>query len=471
MSKVNKYSSINIKNKFKTILEEFASKKPGYYKSLRLNTNISNLLFSYQRFHLINLINSINNNNIAFDGSSTGTGKTYTSIALCCQLRINPIIICPKGSRSMWKDVCDRFKINAISIINYELLRKCKMYDNNDKKVKCPFISKTEDDKYVWNIENPKYTIIIFDEVHHCKNPNSKLGKILLSSKKKCKILLLSATLYDKINDFIIFGYMLGLYKTMRAGKTWLKWIIRQDIKNINKNEKSIMYDEIFPSYGSRMDIEDICNHSDFPRNTITTDCYDINIKDEDKKNLNLNIKKLNKGMNLSEIIKIRQKIEKYKIPIIINEIIKYYELGKSIVVFINFINTLEAIKIKLDEHGLEYGIIQGGQTPEERINQTELFQYNKIRIIICTIQSGGESISLHDKFGTHPRISLISPSLSSIDIIQSLGRIYRMECKTPCLQKIIFCAGTYEQKISSIIKNKLDDINKLTDDDLFCGE
>lgn len=466
------HSSINIKDKdkFKNIIEKFANKKngscSGYYKSLRLNTNISNLLFSYQRFHLINLINSINNNNIAFDGSSTGTGKTYTSIALCCQLRITPIIICPKNSRSMWKDVCERFKVNATCIINYELLRNCKMYDNNDKKIKCPFISKTEDDTYIWNIENPKYTIIIFDEVHQCKNPNSHLGKILLSSKKKCKILLLSATLYDKINDFIIFGYMLGLYKNMRAGKGWLKWIIRQDIKNINKNKKSIMHDEIFPSYGSRMDIEDICKNSDFPKNIITTDCYDINIKDTKK--LNLNMKKLKKGMNLAEITKIREKIEKYKIPIIINEIIKYYELGKSIVVFINFINTLEKIKTTLDELGLEYGIIKGGQTSEERINQTELFQYNRIRIIICTIQSGGESISLHDKFGTNPRISLISPSLSSIDIIQSLGRIYRMECKTPCLQKFIFCAGTYEQKISNIIKNKLDNINKLTDDDLF---
>jgi len=472
-------SNIDIRDKFKNIIANFVNKKNGNdYRSLRLNTNIGNLLYSYQRLHLINIMNSIYKYNISFDGSSTGTGKTYTSIALCKQLNLTPIIICPKSSRSAWKSVCDRFKLIPKCIVNYELLRNCKIYDAKNNKIDCPFLSfsiknkDNKDNEYIWNIENPKNTIIIYDEVHQCKNPKSQLGKILLASKNKCKILLLSATLYDKINDFIIFGYMLGLYK-WRAGKSWIKWVIRQDNRKLPGQKCSVMHDEIFSNNtstnrGSRMDISNLSNYDDFNKNIIITDCYDINSKN--KKKLNLYIEKINKinNNNLTEIIKLREKIEQYKIPIIISEIEKYYELGKSIVVFINFIKTLDALKLKLENLNLEFCIIQGGQTSEERDHQKELFQYNRIRIIICTIQSGGSSISLHDKFGSHPRVSLISPSLSSIDLIQALGRIYRAECKTQCLQKLIFCADTYEEKIADIIRQKSNNISKLNDDDLI---
>ena len=83
-------------------------------------------------------------------------------------------------------------------------------------------------------------------------------------------------------------------------------------------------------------------------------------------------------------------------------------------------------------------------------------------------IQTGGESISLHDIDGKHPRVSIISPSMSSIELVQVLGRIYRTGVKSPVLQKIVFCDDTYENNICQIIKNKINFLNKLTDDDLI---
>ena len=83
-------------------------------------------------------------------------------------------------------------------------------------------------------------------------------------------------------------------------------------------------------------------------------------------------------------------------------------------------------------------------------------------------IQVGGTSIGLHDTSGKYPRVSIISPSFSSIEIVQALGRIYRSNVKSNCLQKLIFCANTYEEKICDIIKNKSSFISKLTDDDLI---
>ena len=95
--------------------------------------------------------------------------------------------------------------------------------------------------------------------------------------------------------------------------------------------------------------------------------------------------------------------------------------------------------------------------------------QNNKEKIIILTLQSGGQSISLHDKTGHHPRVSIILPSFSSIDLIQALGRIHRSGVKSYCYQNIIFCANTHEENICNKIKNKIKfmkDINEFNDND-----
>ena len=51
--------------------------------------------------------------------------------------------------------------------------------------------------------------------------------------------------------------------------------------------------------------------------------------------------------------------------------------------------------------------------------------------------QAGGTGLSLHDVNGEHPRVSLISPSFSAIDLKQALGRIHRAGAKSPAVQKL----------------------------------
>lgn len=438
------------------------------FENVKIKYEIKRLLYNYQHLHVFNLVTAIKNNNIAIDGSATGTGKTYTSIAVCKQLNLDPIIICAKSTRSNWKLVCNKFKVNPICIVNYELIRNCKIYDSDGNKKDSEFVFKNEKKKFCWEVEKPKKTIIIYDEAHKCKNNKSQLGKLFVSSKHQCKILMLSATLCDKLDDFAVFGYMLGLYNKVLLGRNWIKGILRNDTKRIGSHKYSSLSDSLFPDKGSRMMLEDI--GSDFPKNQIIANCYDIDEKDIEVMNSKLNKLKKYYGTKdkLVEISDARQEIEKLKIPILLEEIIKYNEMDKSVVVFVNFINTIDTISTELYKMGINHSIVKGGQSEDERDINIELFQYNRNEIILCTIQTGGESINLHDKNGDHPRVSIISPSLSSIELTQALGRIYRSDTKSQCLQKIIFCADTYEEKVCEIIKNKSTFINKLSDDDLI---
>ena len=82
-------------------------------------------------------------------------------------------------------------------------------------------------------------------------------------------------------------------------------------------------------------------------------------------------------------------------------------------------------------------------------------------------IQVGSMSISLDDRNGKNPRVSIISPSYSSIELVQALGRIYRSSTKSPCLQKIIYCAGTFEERVAKILSKKRDMMETITDDDM----
>ena len=91
----------------------------------------------------------------------------------------------------------------------------------------------------------------------------------------------------------------------------------------------------------------------------------------------------------------------------------------------------------------------------------------NKSKIIICNIKAGGVGISLHDKTGERPRASLISPTWSSIDLQQALGRIHRAGGKSKSLQRILYVANTIEEKIADKIKDKLKNINTLNNGDL----
>jgi SNF2 family DNA or RNA helicase len=105
--------------------------------------------------------------------------------------------------------------------------------------------------------------------------------------------------------------------------------------------------------------------------------------------------------------------------------------------------------------------------TEDQRIKVIEDFQSNKTNIIIANIKAGGVGISLHDLHGGHPRVSIISPTWSAQDTMQTLGRIHRAEGKTPAIQKFVFCAGTIEEYICDKLREKLDNMSMINDGNL----
>jgi len=65
---------------------------------------------------------------------------------------------------------------------------------------------------------------------------------------------------------------------------------------------------------------------------------------------------------------------------------------------------------------------------------------------------------------------SLISPPQSAKDLKQVLGRIHRAGSKSKAIQKIIYVAGTVEEKTCKSVRKKLNNLSELIDGDLSSG-
>lgn len=459
---------------------------------MSLDEKYKKKLYSYQIQNVLNLIRVINNNNAVLDASDTGTGKTYTAIATCAQLNLKPLVICPKAVMSVWRKVCKIFGITPFFIVNYETIKNGKYYNEKRERKKCPYIKynkqknsdgENNDKKnnkvnpYTWKLNEKDKIIFIFDEVHKCTNMNTYNGQLLLSTKITGKpIMLLSATIADKPEKIKMFSYILNFIDRKLAESQKLdfdtymniieKWIGRGSAPMIR------IHNMLYPDRGTRMRIDVLGDL--FPETQISAVPYSMGstkeneIQREYQKIADLldelkEKKNKDKGNMLVAVLRARQRIELLKIPTLVELTQEFREEGKSIVIFVNFTQTLKTLSEMLRTKCLIYG----EQTDDTRQINIHNFQENTEKIIICNIKSGSTGISLHDLTGRHPRISLISPCWSSTDLVQSLGRIHRAGGKTKTLQRIIYAANTIEEQIADRLQIKLKDLNSVNNGDL----
>lgn len=472
-----------------TFLNEINSQPIVYSKKTLSNKTIENV-FDYQKKHILKLVYLLLKYYIAFDFSDTGIGKTFIAIAVCLELGRRPIIICPKTVMFTWLDVCKKFRVKPYDIVNYETIRNGKTYKDYQftKRIKSPFIDISDDGTgkiiYKWTL--PKDSILIFDEAHRCKSPKTDNGKILISTKmliKKIPILLASASICEKWVDMRILFYLLEIIPSIPRYNKYVKMLTykypsyrirKSNYENINdytiarENSISMMINMEIKMYASRIRIKDLGDQ--FPSNQWCAEQYYVESSEQISKayeEIVIHIEALrNKKTehHLASIQKLKQEIELRKVPIFIEQAKLYLDNGMSVIIFVNYLDTMKILINKLKINCS----IHGSQTMYERKTEIEKFQSNLVNIIICQINSGGTGISLHDLHGDHPRAVLLNYPDSASTLLQALGRACRAKGKTPVLQRIICVANVeYEKQIMININRKLANISAINDGDL----
>ena len=451
-------------------------------------------LYDWQIPHTAKLMRSLRMFGAAKDGSDTGVGKTVIAVHVAKTLGLVPFVVCPKSVIPSWREwVLKLFpKVKSDIVHNYEMLRtgRTKYLKRRGKN-------------FEWQL-NRDLCLLIFDEDHRCKNPKSLNAKMLMASKRQgYKVLMLGATSCSSPLDMKALGYVLGLH----IGKDYYKWCLDNCCTKKmwggleykpSTDHLGHLHDMIYSQKGSRIRIKDLPEGT-FPDNLIMADPYCMDCPNDTsdidyhyaeiatlmEKELSELAEKVEEDEEyaMTEILRARQEIELLKVPIFVELIDTEVQAGNSVVVFMNFKLTQSAIMERLEDLGPRdmrgfgpfteetVSTISGDQTSDEREKSVADFQANRSKVMLAMIQAGGVGLDLHDVHGGHPRISLMSPSYSAIDLKQALGRVHRSGGKSPAIQKLIFIKGTVEESVCEAVRAKLNNIAMINDKDVTpCG-
>lgn len=423
-------------------------------------------LYDWQEPHKEKLVKSLQNHSVALDSSDTGVGKTVIAIQVAKDLGLTPFVLCPKSVVPSWKEH------GAEHTLNYEKLRNGKT----------DFVKK-EGNRFSWYLD-PSKVLMVFDEVHRCKGEKSLQSKLLAAAKRQgYKILMLSATVFQSPVEMKAIGFALNLHDY----KGWWAWCVNKcgcrrgtfgglsfsGSQRVLQKIHAHIYSGTEP-LGSRIRIKDLPEGS-FPDTLITADGYEVAHGEEideiygemEKELIALDEKKANDDDSaLVIMLRARQRIELLKVPLFEDLVSDYVSSGNSVVVFLNFKDSLVALGDRLSGK-YKISVVEGGQKKEFREANIKDFQNNHTNVLLCMTQAGGTGLSLHDTNGDYPRVSLISPSFSAVDLRQSLGRVHRASGESSSIQKIVFASDTIEMGVCRSIRTKLNNLDLINDNEL----
>jgi superfamily II DNA or RNA helicase len=414
-------------------------------------------LLSYQEEHAGAVASALARHGLALDGSDPGVGKTYVAAQVAKQNAKQALVVCPKVSIPAWKRVLEGFKVPVLDVVNYEKLRTGNT----------PHGRWGERKQFKWLI--PDGTLLIFDEVHRCKGRDSQNAKMLRDAKD-LPMLLLSATLAENPTELRAVAHVTGLCDWF----SFWSWLLKNGCKKgrfgLEFNQRRVdvlakLHDELFRLRGSRIRIADLGDQ--FPETQITAEALDFgdeiekiyNEMDAELAALDAAAANDKPAQALTIALRARQAVELCKVPGIVQLTEDFLADGKSVVVFTNFRATLDSLCLKLKTDCA----IFGGQPAEARQACIDRFQSNSDRVIVVNIQAGGVSLSLHDIHNTNPRVALVCPTYSGTELRQALGRVHRSG-GSKSLQRILFAAGTIEEKICARVNAKIERMDLLND-------
>jgi hypothetical protein len=420
----------------------------------------------------------------AFDGSDTGTGKTYVALDCCKALNVVPLVVGPKSAQGGWEFAAEEAGME-VEFVGYEKLRGKRQY-KEDKG-----ISVVDSE---WLIEKPwgkgsflawknAPRMVILDEVHRCSGATSLASKVLIASKRQAEyVLALSATAADDPLQLKALGYLLdlhGLGKRTQGKPDYVGWLLRHGCtpgwaggfeftRNSEKGEKAfrLMHAEIFGSgKGARMRKSEIPG---FPQTSIDIKML-TSTGEADK--IAGELHRINQmgHSGLAEAVACRQALEELKVPFLVDLAVDYVKSSK-VVIFVNFTATLQRLvrqlPCALPGAGL-VGAVHGQQSDAERREVLADFQANKLDVLVCNVQAAGESANMHDPTGQVERTALICPCDSGRRYIQVTGRVNR-DGGARSQQYVVFFKGTYEEKVAVRMLKKGMNVELFNDADLL---
>lgn len=148
-----------------------------------------------------------------------------------------------------------------------------------------------------------------------------------------------------------------------------------------------------------------------------------------------------------------------------VDAMLEVYEemAGDSLVVFAKSRQLIGLAEKALANKGIDFGLIVGGQSVDEREHNKENFQLGRVPIILCTIAAGGIGITLTKAHTA----CFMERSWSMVENSQAEDRIHRIgsEIHDKITVVDLISIGTVEERQRIVLGNKLDRLEEVMRD------
>lgn len=400
----------------------------------------------------------------------TGAGKTYLAAQTIKELGLPTLVVAPKISLTQWTKVLEGMGAMPFvkGVLNPEKLvasRKQKLYDND--------LGWSSDAK-----------LLVFDEIHRgASGEKSKTTKALARWCNKAhpenKVLAMSATPFESPMKMRALGYLMGFHKFVDA--SWYEFLRANGCFVSNRGGRghlefttdrlraTVIMRKIRERMGDRFMAVGPDEIPGFPDEVKEVELLDLEKKDHDAlvdayAEMPDAMKKLSEDERV-KLLRLRQQAEFCKAGAIAEMARELVEDGYSVFVCLNFTDARLRVQMHLEQAGVPFAAIYGGQTEKERNAGIAAFQANDVHVMVGMAAACSVALSLHDERHERQRVSLISPGYSAAEFSQALGRIRRVG-GTTATQKIVIAAGSVEEKVGRAIERKMNNLAALCDAD-----
>lgn len=437
-------------------------------------------LYEWQKPIASKAVNSLVNNRVFVCAACTGAGKTPISCFVIAELKVPTIVICPKVSITQWNRWIDRTpgcREHVMLVTNPEQLNRKSGFPYYDRVNR-------------WH-DVPDNLLVVWDECHKgCSGIESRLTEACAWIKKlpASKLLALSATVADTPMKLRAIGFWMGFWKHFTVLNEFYEWCRRHGcsrrpmrmagrvrwIFDFTKSKRegrrfmSAVRDEMGDRFFSVCP-EDI---PDFPDEVLDVLRVDLE-NDRGRKEIDRLYSEMPsrlKALSDNELVamgQLQQRAEYFKSEAIAQLAKGYEEDGMSVVVLVNYRDTVAEIGKLLAKDGVPFVTVIGQMSPDERQASIDRFQGNDVHVCLATLKAAGVSLSLHDERHERRRVSLISPGFDASDVVQALGRIRRCG-GTKAVQHFVFAANTVEERVADAVERKIGNIKALNRNDLM---
>lgn len=423
----------------------------------------------------------------ALDASDTGIGKTFTAIATAMEFQLGkdsipPVaVICRARAVTKWKEALAEFGITPEFVMSWEKAR------NGRNKYFIPIRNRLGRVR-AFSLVMPNPMILIIDEIHAGGGLKSQNAELVIAAQRNPNVLVLglSATPADSPLKMRALGFCTSMHRLDNDFWNWCRrngcvrspfgglYFRKGDRDRVLGDIHRTLFDGPNP-WGIRLRKKDLFEAGQFPEAQTAVELWDLPdsppswllpwlqlVDDDEQADVERHEGNPSPGILA---IRDRQRAELFKVPALIEEIEDRHEEGESVIVFVQFTRTIQVVSERLGS--IDHRVLDGKRSRRDQDAAVHDFQSGQVRVLVCQVDAGSESIDLHDTDGSRPRHVIVFPTYKAVTLIQVLGRAVRSGAKSPVVQRIVYSSTGIESKIARAVERRLENLSLLTDGEL----